>query len=246
MKSISKILLAAALLAGVGYSHANPALTTINRSARDVQDRHLSGFHAIEVSGSYDVYIEQGSSESVKVEAPADVMDHVVTEVEDGVLKVHNKHESGWNWGGWNSHKKIAVYVSIKDINELSVSGSGDAYFKSGLNANNLKIRVSGSGDVLGKVDVKTLDCSISGSGDMKLSGHAESQNVGVSGSGDYEAKGLATANTTVHVSGSGDAGVNVSTNLEASVSGSGDVSYTGGAHNVVKSKSGSGDISGS
>jgi len=246
MKSLSKFLLAAVLLAGTGYTYATPAAMVKASSKRDVQDRHLSGFHAIEISGSYDVYITQGSSESVKVEAPADIMDHVITEVEDGVLKVHNKNESGWNWGGWNGHKKIAVYVTATSLNKLDVSGSGDAFFKDGLTAGDMKIKVSGSGDVSGKLDVKTLDCSISGSGDMKLSGHAESANVSVSGSGDYEAKGLATVNTAVHVSGSGDAGVNVSTNLEASVSGSGDVSYTGGAHNVVKSKSGSGDISGS
>ena len=248
MKSISKILLTGALLAGVGYSHANTAITTINRSAGDVQDRHLSGFHAIDLSGSFDVYIEQGATESVRVEAPSDVIGHIVTEVEDGVLKIHNKDESGWHWGDWlgSHHKKIAIYVSITNINELAVTGSGDAYFKNGLNADKLRIRVSGSGDVLGRINAKTLDCNISGSGDMKLSGHADSQNVSVSGSGDYEAKGLSTTNTAVHVSGSGDAGVNVSTNLEASVSGSGDISYTGGAHNVVKSQSGSGDISGS
>lgn len=245
MKSLSKIFLATALLAGMNYTHAAPALIANNRAAGNIQDRHLSGFHAIEVSGSYAVYITQGSTESVKVEAPADVIDHIVTEVQDGVLKVHNKHESGWNWGGWNSHKKIAVYVTANALNKLDVSGSGDAYFKDGIHGNEIKIRVSGSGDVLGKLDVKTLDCSISGSGDMKISGHAESSSVSVSGSGDYEAKGLETANTTVHVSGSGDAGINVTTNLEASVSGSGDVSFTGHPHNVVKSKSGSGDIDG-
>lgn len=244
MKSLSKILLATALLAGAGYTHAAPALHPVDRIVSDIQDRHLSGFHAIEVSGSYDVYIKQGPVESVKVEAPSDVIDHVVTEVQDGVLKVHNKHESGWNWS-WGSHKKIAVYVTATTINKLDVSGSGDAYFKDGLTANDIKIKVSGSGDVSGKLSVKTLDCSISGSGDMKLSGHAESSNISVSGSGDYEAKGLSTTNTTVHVSGSGDAGINVSTNLEASVSGSGDVSFTGHPHNVVKSKSGSGDIDG-
>ena len=245
MKSLSKLLLAVALLSGTGYTYATPASIAKASSKRDTQDRHLSGFHAIDVSGSFDVYITQGSSESVRVEAPSDMMTHIVTEVQDGVLKIHNQHESGWNWGGWGNHKKIAVYVTATSLNQLGVTGSGDAYFKDGLTGNEIKIRVSGSGDVYGKIEVKTLECSISGSGDIKLSGHAESSNVSVSGSGDYEAKGLATVNTAVHVSGSGDAGVNVSTNLQASVSGSGDVSYTGGAKNVAKSKSGSGDIEG-
>ena len=245
MKSISKLLLAALLLTGTGYSHANAAITVKTSHARETEDRHLSGFHAIQVSGSFDVYITQSGEESVKVEAPSDKMDRVVTEVEDGVLKIYNKHDSGW--GGWNGNgsNKIKVYVSAKSLNQLSVSGSGDAYFKDGLSGDDMKIGVSGSGDVLGKVDFKTLDCHISGSGDMKLSGHAENSNISVSGSGDYNAKAVTTTSTTVHVSGSGDAAIDVSTNLDASVSGSGDVSYSGNPHNVVKSKSGSGDISG-
>jgi Putative auto-transporter adhesin, head GIN domain len=246
MKSINTILLSAALLTGATYTYAMPAATVkVSDAANEIQDRHLSGFNAVDAEGSVDVYIVQGQTESVKVEAPADMMDHIITEVQGTTLRIHDKNSSGWHWGNWGTHKKIAVYVSVREIHEIGITGSGDVYFKEGIRANSLRIRVSGSGDVQGIVETKTLDCSISGSGDMKLAGHAEQSNVSVSGSGDYSARGLATQNTAVRVSGSGDANINVSNNLEAAVSGSGDVSYTGGAQHVVKSKSGSGDISG-
>lgn len=246
MKSINTILLSAALLSGAAYTYAMPAATVkVSNAANEVQDRHLSGFNAVDIEGSVDVYIVQGQTESVKVEAPADMMDHIITEVQGNTLRIHDKNSSGWHWGNWGTHKKIAVYVSVREIHEIGVTGSGDVYFKEGIKANSLRIRVSGSGDVQGIVETKTLDCSISGSGDMKLVGHAEQSNVSVSGSGDYSARSLVTQNTAVRVSGSGDANINVSNNLEAAVSGSGDVSYTGGAQHVVKSKSGSGDISG-
>jgi len=244
MKSLTKILLAAALLTGANYTFATTHATAKVKTDNTVQDRHLTGFNAVDASGSFDVYIVQNGTESVRVEAPADIIDKIVTEVEGGVLQIHNKNNSGWNWSGI-THKKVAVYVSVKDINSIGITGSGDVFFKEGIKANSLKIRVSGSGDVFGKVDVKSLEASISGSGDMKLSGRAETSAIRVSGSGDFTAKDLATVNTSVHVSGSGDASVNVSDSLDASVSGSGDVSYTGGAQHVVKSKSGSGDISG-
>ena len=248
MNSLTKVLLAAALLTGAGYSFAGTHKKAIVKtSPTDVQDRHLSGFNAVDVSGSIDVYIVQSAIESVKVEAPKDVMDHIVTEVEGGVLKIHDKNNSGWNWGNWlgGSHKKIAVYVSAKDLHSIGITGSGDVDFKGGIHTNSLKLWVTGSGDVSGRVDVQTLECRISGSGDMKLVGHAENSSLGLSGSGDFSGKGLSTANTTVHVSGSGDAAINASSSINASVSGSGDISYTGGARNVIKSKSGSGDISG-
>lgn len=244
MKSLSKIVLVAALAGGTTATYAAKSHTAvIAPDGNVVQDRHLSGFNAIDAAGSFDVYITQGATESVKVDAPSDVIDRVITEVEGGTLRIHDKHGS-WSWSGFG-HKKMIVYVVVSDVNAIGITGSGDVYFKDGIRSPKLRLHVSGSGDVYGKVDAKTLQCDISGSGDMKLSGHAESTSVNVSGSGDYTARDLETVNTSVHIAGSGDASVYVTGNLDASVSGSGDVNYRGGPKHVTKSKSGSGDISG-
>ncbi|MHB8207794.1 head GIN domain-containing protein [Mucilaginibacter sp.] len=245
MKSLTKILLAVALVTSAGYTYAKPHKTIKTKAYYDTQDRHLSGFNAVDVEGSFDVYITQGSTESVTVDAPADIMDHVVTEVHDRSLKIKDKRRNGWS-GDWNgNHKKVVVHVTVRDINAIGITGSGDVYFKDGIKAEKLDIEVSGSGDAAGKIEVKTLDCSVSGSGNIKISGHADVSNVSVSGSGDYSGRELPTTNTTVQVSGSGNASINASSSITAAVSGSGDVSYTGGAQHVTKSKSGSGDISG-
>jgi len=243
MKILAKLLIAAFLFAGAGYGFSK---ANVNGKANvsEIVDRHLSGFNAVHLAGPFDVYITQGSSESVKVEAPEDVMDKIITDVNDGVLKIYTRHEY-FNWGNWwGNHKKIVVYVTAKDLNDISISGSGDVFFKEGIASNNLKLRISGSGDMVGKVDVKTLESSISGSGDMKLSGSAENSAVRVVGSGDFTARNLVTVNSQVRVSGSGDAEINASEKVDASVVGSGDVRYTGAAKSVYSSKSGSGDIS--
>ena len=207
----------------------------------DTQDRHLTGFNAVSLTGPYDVYIVQGSTESVKVDAPSEVINRIITEVSGGVLIIRTKERTDWNWSG---NKKMAVYVSIKNVNAISLSGSGDIFFKDGLTAPSLKIKLSGSGDIVGKVDVKTLDSSIGGSGDMTLTGRADNSTVSVGGSGDFTGKNLVTTNTRVSVGGSGDASINASDKIDASVAGSGDVRYTGAARNVSSSKAGSGSVS--
>ncbi|WPU95164.1 head GIN domain-containing protein [Mucilaginibacter sabulilitoris] len=243
MKLLTSLLLAAALATGAAdytLAKTNPVVKTIDQTT---QDRHLSGFHAVDLAGSFDVYITQGSTESVKVEAPSDVIDRIITEVQGGVLKIRSKKDT--NWGGWNwGNKKVIIYVTAKDLNSVGVTGSGDIYFKDGITTNSLKLQITGSGDMLGKVSVKTLESKISGSGDMKLSGRADESMVSVVGSGDFTARELVTVNTAVRVAGSGDAVVNASDKVEASVSGSGDIHYTGGAKNISSSKAGSGDIS--
>jgi len=242
MRSITRLLLAAILVSGSAYTFANthPAAKIVSLKT---EDRHLSGFHGVDLGGSFDVYITQGSTESVKVEAPEDIINHIVTEVDNGMLKIYNKNDH-FHWGDlFGNHRKAVVYVTAKDLNSISVSGSGDIYFKEGIHTNGLKLRISGSGDMAGKVEVKELETSVSGSGDIKISGRADNSTVRVVGSGDFSGRGLVTLNTNVHVSGSGDASVNASNAVNASVSGSGDIRYTGGAKNISKSKSGSGDI---
>src|SRR5580704_15977871 len=153
MKSIFKFLLPAAMIIAItGYTVAAPH-STGKTSTYEVVDRHLSGFHAVDVAGSYDVYITQGASESVKVEAPSDMMEHIKTEVDNGVLRIYNKND-GFHWGDiWGHHPKIRVYVVIKDVDAINVSGSGDANFRDGLRAASMKLSVSGSGDMTGRID---------------------------------------------------------------------------------------------
>ena len=229
MRTLKTLLMAGLMVAATSFAKA------------DTQDRHLTGFNAVSVAGSYDVYITQGSTESVKVDAPSDIIDRIVTEVQGGVLKIYTKDGTNWNWSG---KKKMIVYVSIKNVNAVSLAGSGDVNFKDGLKAPSLKIKLTGSGDISGKVDVKTLESSIGGSGDITLSGRAENSSVSVVGSGDFTGQNLATTNTQVKVAGSGDAKVNAAEKIDASVVGSGDVHYTGAAKSVSSSKAGSGSVS--
>ncbi|WP_158827125.1 head GIN domain-containing protein [Mucilaginibacter lacusdianchii] len=241
MQSLTKLLLVAALITGAGETYAKP--TPVNKAfVLDEQDRHLSGFHAVSVSGSFDVYITQGGSESVKVEADNDVIDRIITEVKGGELKIYTKSSSGWNFN-WGNKKRV-VHVMVKDINSITLAGSGDVIFKDGLRANSLVLSLSGSGDISGSVDVKDLQSKIVGSGDITVSGRAQSSEVSVSGSGDFTGRNLVTENTAVKVVGSGDARVNANQQLSASITGSGDVHYTGAVKRVSTTKTGSGGIS--
>jgi len=242
MKSITKVLLAAALMLGTAQTFAKPTPVT-KVYHLETQDRHLSGFSAVSVAGSFDVYIVQGNTESVKVEADDDVIDKIMTEVKGGVLKIYTKSNSGFNWSWGGNDKKRIVRVVAKDLNNISLAGSGDVFFKEGFRTQSLVVNLTGSGDITGKIDVKSLQSSVVGSGDVTLDGRAETSTVKVAGSGDFTGKNLLTTNTTVRVVGSGDASVNASQQIDASVAGSGDIHYTGTAKQVSTSKSGSGEI---
>jgi len=242
MKMNFKLILAAALLASSGASFAKPVKPVHVRFA-DTEDRKVADFKGISISGSYDYYIKQGSTNAVRVEAPAKLLPYIVTEVKGGVLNVSTKNHT--NWGNLFNNEKIAIYITAKDINSIQFSGSGDVYFKEGINSTDMRISMSGSGDLTGKITAKSVECSLTGSGDLRLSGRAENAKVKLVGSGDLSTRELQTVNSYVEVVGSGDASVNASGSLNAKLSGSGDINISGHPKSISKSKSGSGDIHG-
>ena len=252
MKSFIKLLLATLLVAGNCYAFAKAHSTLQTDTTFVTVDRHVSDFNSLHISGPFDIHITQGTSESVRLTAPKEILDRIVTEVNSGELRISNKHDNwGWNekswWSDkswWRHHKKIIVHVSVKDLHSIKLSGSGSALFEEGITTNMLKLTVRGSGNIEGKVQVKKLESSISGSGGIKLSGSAESSAIGVTGSGSFTAPELITSNSAVHLSGSGGAKINANDKIDAAISGSGGVSYTGTAKVVNTKKSGSGSVS--
>jgi len=246
MKSLIKPFFIAFLLTATGTFTYAASIKFSTARATEMQDRKISGFHAIASSGSFDVVLRQGSSESVKVEADADVINEIVTEVKNGILMIHSKNSHGWNSGNFWNNRKTTIYVIAKDLNSIGLSGSGDLKIQDQFNANSLQLKLSGSGDFQGKVNVKTLEAAISGSGDFNIGGRADESTVSISGSGDFDASNLMTKSTAIRVSGSGDANIYASEKIDASVSGSGDIHYGGHPKSVSKVVHGSGDVSGS
>src|SRR5258707_389942 len=160
MKSLAIFLLIAVLVASTGYTFANPHLI-VKTDTSEIVDPNLSGFNSIKIEGPFDVHIIQGSAESVKLEVPDDVKGRITAKVTGGVLKIHNTHDN-WSQGYkswysdksvWHNHKKIVVYITAKDLKNITISGSGEVVFTEGISTNSLKLRVRGSGNVQGKVD---------------------------------------------------------------------------------------------
>jgi hypothetical protein len=241
MKINFKIILAASLLLAAANSFAYP-IKPLKARVIDSENRNVSSFKGVSLSGSYDYYITQGYSESVRIEAPSKLLRYIVTEVKNGVLQVYTKNNTDWNIF---RDEKVIIYITAKEVNSVQLSGSGDVFFKEGIKANSLRVTLSGSGDITGRVTASEVDCDLTGSGDIQLSGRAENAKIKIVGSGDFSGGTLQTTNTYVEVVGSGDAKVNARESLNAKVAGSGDIRYSGNPKNVKRTTSGSGDISG-
>jgi hypothetical protein len=202
------------------------------------EKRSVEKFESIKAACSADVFITQGKSMEVIVETDENLLPHIKTEVHDGVLVIDNNKS-------YKNIKVLKVHITVANLENIFVSGSGDIRFVNTFKTNELNIKINGSGDVNAKLDVKSLEYKISGSGDGNISGVNGKLKVLVSGSGDLNIKDLRLTDCNVKVNGSGDIDILGSTdNLVIAVNGSGDIDAYGlQAVSVNASALGSGNI---
>ena len=236
------ITLALFIVTGSELTTANVKSSVVNsKIILTDDDRQVSGFSGITISGRHNVYITMGNTESLRLEGDADAINEIETEVEDGVLKIRNKKQM--NSRSWNNTGKVNIYIQAKSLNNLVLSGSGNVDINGKVKSANLNTTISGSGSISANIEVENYNAVISGSGEISAKGSARNAKITVAGSGDFDGHNLKTTNANAKVSGSGDISIIVDKQLEAVMSGSGDIRYIGNAM-VNSTKSGSGNIS--
>lgn len=202
------------------------------------EQRNISPTSGIESRGSFDVVITQGSTESVKVEADANLLPYIITEHDDGNLVIRAK-----NGVNLSSSHKITVYITTEKLENVELSGSGNisgnGKFTGG---DHLKLSIAGTGDISLEVNTPKINSSIAGSGNIILAGETKDSKIDIAGVGDYKAEELKSENVEVHIAGSGSTKVYADATLDVHIAGSGDVYYKG-TPNIKSSIAGSGNI---
>jgi len=217
----------------------------------------VSNFNSVSLEGSGDVYIQQGQTESLTIEADDNILPLLVTTVKGNELVLSTKPNQNIN-----PSQKVVYHITVKDLKGVSLRGSGNFYVDP-LKSDSMDVLLSGSGDITfkdlttgkfspdlngsgninaNKLAATTIDASVKGSGDVSLAGKADSQTISFSGSGNYNAGELQTGSADIDIAGSTNATVWVTNALNVKVNGSGTVSYYG-KPTVNQSGSGSGKI---
>ncbi|MEL0644807.1 head GIN domain-containing protein [Olleya sp. Ti.3.14] len=211
----------------------NGNLTTITRTTSD--------YDAIRLAGWMEFELVEGEEGTITIEGEENLLDYILTEVEGNGLIVKTENNINLKPSG---NKTIKITIPFKDIDKVSLSGSGDVTSNATIVSKNFEAKVSGSGDVTLDVKSTNVEASITGSGDLTLTGQTTNLNASVTGSGDFHGGRLMADFTEAKVTGSGDVVVNAKEAIKARVTGSGDIEYKGSPSKVDKKVTGSGDIS--
>lgn len=200
------------------------------------KERKAGYFNAVHVSSGIDVYLTQGEKESITVEADDNLHDYIETEIKDNTLKVYSQ-------ANIRSAKATIVYVTIKEVEELTASSAGDLFGENTIKTKTLYLSASSAGDITLNIETEKLKCRLSSSGDMTLAGVANELEANLSSAGDLKAFDLETRIADVSASSAGDARITVTENLRARASSSGDIYYMGNPKLVDVRSSSAGKI---
>jgi hypothetical protein len=208
-----------------------------------IRELTLQPFNNVIAPASFQVRIEQGSEQSVEAEGHENIINDISTKVTDGVWVVSLIGDCYKDFdltvritlpvleAVENSGSGDVILNSFDSLDQLTllVSGSGQMFQSGVLNVSDLlTLQNSGSGAMTANFNTQRTDALLSGSGDIKLSGTTTSQSVVLSGSGSYSTFGLMSNICVMNSSGSGNAEISVSDELDANLSASGNISYKG------------------
>ena len=202
----------------------------------------LGQFDMVELAGEFDVEVTYGDEHKIEIVGQQNIIDRLKLDNNNGHLKLKLKR-------GTYRDFELKIYITVPDIKEVGISGSGDIIINRFENLADLELYLSGTGNIFstdtvfvesmvfeisgsGNIDFTTICQKISsdiyGSGNARILGTTNIQKILISGSGSFECLDFISNNTDINISGTGDCKVYVNDYLDILLSGSGSVYYKG------------------
>jgi hypothetical protein len=207
------------------------------------QEFDVASFDKVEATTVIDVEIVQGDSLKVVAEGNENIMNYLDIKVVNNKLRVDLVH-------GSFGHFDMKVYVTMPTVSEIEIESTGDIYAEGFTGLRSLKVRSSSTGkftsdgifEIDGNLDIvssstgsitldancQDIDARLSSTGSITIGGTCAYQNIDLNSTGNYNAYELLSKECVVETSGTGDAKVNVSDDLDVTIRSVGNVYYKG------------------
>ncbi len=208
----------------------NRNVVTEDRSAKE-------DFTKIKVSTGLDLYISQGSKNQITVEADENLQDIIITEIQDGMLKIYSEKNI------WRA-KARKIYVTIENLEAIAATSGSDVYANETLKVNNLNISATSGSDINISVDANTVETNATSGSDIEVSGVSNNHISKATSGASIDAYQLQSKNVSAKVTSGADINVYASESIVAKATSGGDIDFIGNPKMVDKKTSSGGSVS--
>lgn len=205
-------------------------ITTETRSANE-------DFKSIEVSQGIKVNVEQADDKSITVETDDNLQKHIITKIENGVLKI----ESDENY---NSTETPIVNVKMPVITGLSTTSGSEINSSGVLISNNINAKSSSGSRINIEVEADEITLESSSGSNIEASGKALKLETTSSSGSSIEAKNLMANEVTAQSTSGSSTSVYPILKLEAKASSGSSIDYHKVPKTISKEESSGGSVS--
>jgi Putative auto-transporter adhesin, head GIN domain len=201
------------------------AATLCGPAQAAIETRNVADFDEVVFAVAGEVSIEQGSRESLSLDAEPAVLRKITTEIRDRRLVIGVTPSSRIE-----TNQPIRMKIGVRTLRAFECRTTG-AISIGPLRSDTLTLAMAGGGSIhVDRLDnAANLKVKISGSGDISVGGgKVTAQQLAISGMGTYSAPHLASERAEVAIDGSGEVQLAASSTLAVRVDGIGNVRYHG------------------
>ncbi|MGB1247442.1 MAG: head GIN domain-containing protein [Chitinophagales bacterium] len=185
------------------------------------QEITVDYFSKLSVDGMFDVQIEQGETQEVKISTDENIIKHVKAEVIDGELTITLSKPT-------KNIDKIALMITVTDISVINLSGAASLYSDVVISAENLTITTIETAKAQLEVATKELYIQSSGTSQLILAGTTDDLSVVTTATSYFDGLSLETADCTASAEDVSSIRINVKNNLSVLALGNSMVSFKG------------------
>jgi hypothetical protein len=197
------------------------------------QELNIGQFDGIELNIRDNVYIKQGASQRVTIEAQENVAEALNKKIENGIWVIDFESKP-------KLYKNMKINITVPDLKYIKLNGPGMVITEK-LLLDSLKISVNGSGNIDVEGNIKHLHSEMLSNGDIYLEGTAQLHTVDLNSNGRINSFDLESNTASIILDGIGTANVKVKDTLQARLLGDGSIYYKGNPFlNTISTSSGS------
>ncbi|MEK6614821.1 MAG: head GIN domain-containing protein [Bacteroidota bacterium] len=188
--------------------------------------RILPPFAKIIVEDNINVFITQGHTQEVKVEAGNNLISLIKTEVDSGTLHIQNNNQCNWA----RSYRKgtINVHITMPTLKHISHFGSGMIKSNDTITGDTINILTRESGDVELTINTYIVFTQVHSTSDVTLHGKSIFHGNFHIGAGFLHCEDLQTECTWSFSKASGDEYLNAKQCLGVTIDWVGNIYYSG------------------
>jgi hypothetical protein len=201
-------------------------------------DRNISSdFTSIKVQQGIKVYLTQGNSTEIAVEADENIIDLLITEVKNNQLKIYFEK---------NVYRAKArnVYLTAKEISGIYTSSGASVKSENTLQVSTLDLDSSSGSSIKVHVNADEVTSETSSGANMDIFGQTNKISASASSGSSIDADELVADEGYASASSGANINVHVTGKLTAKASSGGDIDYEGNPKSINKNTSSGGSVS--